>query len=91
MQQTETNTPGQAVSPADLNAWITLGRELGIAPETVVVGIDPTQTSTRIAEQLVELLGERKAMWVRTRLCQIVEAKRGRRTRGRGQDKVATP
>jgi hypothetical protein len=81
---TKANTTRPRLSPGDLDAWIALGRELGL--EAVI--ITASMTSTETAGALVGLFGDRKAMWVRTRLCQIAEARTGARSRGRGRDKV---
>jgi hypothetical protein len=50
--------------------------------------INVNTTSTRIAWELLTLLGRRKAAWVRTRISQALEAEDGRRQGRRGRDRV---
>jgi hypothetical protein len=74
------------LSPRDLDAWVQLGRELGIPDNVVLLTSD--MTSTEAADALGELFNDRKCMWIRTRLCQRAEARTGVRSRGRGRDRV---
>jgi CxxC motif-containing protein (DUF1111 family) len=72
------------LSLQDRDAWLQLGRELGL--EAVI--ITASMTSTEAADALGELFNDRKCMWIRTRLCQRAEARTGVRSRGRGRDRV---
>jgi hypothetical protein len=79
------------LSSADREAWLELGRQIGVRLEPRVVrGIDPSMTSTVIARDLVAMCGRRKAAWIRTRISQILEAEDGRRQGRRGRDRVRT-
>ena len=51
-------------------------------------GIDPRLPAGALAEAIWRACGRRKALWVRTRLCQLAEAEDGVRSRGRGRDRV---
>ena len=55
-------------------AWVELGAELGF-----VVGINPNQSSTLIAAELLARCGPRKSAWARTKLNGLLEARDGRR------------
>jgi hypothetical protein len=51
-------------------------------------GVDPSLPAGQLAEALWQACGRRKALVVRTRLCQLAEAEDGVRVRGRGRDRV---
>jgi hypothetical protein len=74
---------------AEVQALAQLVRELTArAGPQPVGGIDPTLPAGLLADALWEVIGRRKALWVRTRISQKAEAEDGRRARGRGRDRV---
>jgi hypothetical protein len=76
---------------AEVAALAAMVRELTAraGPAPTGGGIDPSFPAGQLAEAIWQACGRRKAMWVRTRLCQLAEAEDGTRVRGRGRDRVS--
>ena len=71
---------------AEVQALTAMVRELTArAGPPPTGGIDPRLPAGELAEAIWQACGRRKAMWVRTRLCQLAEEDG---VRGRGRDRV---
>jgi hypothetical protein len=87
---------GCLVQPTDLDAGLALLSELENVWTTerertsapAVIGIDPRLPYNEVAADIWRQMGRRRALLVRTAICQFAEAEDGIRSRGRGRDKV---